>query len=91
MKAVKANVEGLITTTAMNSITATVTNLIIFQGLQATFLTNTVGAVLMAKHFGDLLKKGTGGFGKAGKDPHKSILVNMSAKVGSITDNGKYR
>ena len=60
-----------------------------FQGLQTTFGTNTVGALLMAKHFADLMKKGTGAFGQSGNGEHNSVLVNMSAKVGSITDNGK--
>lgn len=53
-------------------------------------LTNAVGPLVMAKNFGPLLQKGGGGFGTQGsKSNHKGILVNMSAKVGSIADNGK--
>jgi len=61
------------------------------EGLSTTFATNTVGPLLMAKYFQPLLAKGTGSFGLQGekaKDQHASVLVNMSAKVGSITDNG---
>ena len=41
----------------------------------------------MAKHFGAMLQKGSGRFGA--ENSHTGVLVNMSAKVGSITDNGK--
>merc|ERR1711893_554927 len=44
----------------------------------------------MAKYFQPLLTKGGGGFGSKSTDSkpqHSSVLVNMSAKVGSITDN----
>jgi len=61
------------------------------QGLIDTWATNTVGPLLMAKYFQPLLVKGTGSFGIQGekpKDQHASVLINMSAKVGSITDNG---
>ena len=46
---------------------------------------------MMAKHFCRLLQKGNGGFGMKtqSKGNHSAILVNMSAKVGSITDSGK--
>ena len=57
------------------------------QGLQDTFSTNTFGPLMMAKHFGGLLQKGSGSFGA--DDKHAGVLVNMSAKVGSITDNGR--
>ncbi|OWF49495.1 uncharacterized protein LOC110451712 [Mizuhopecten yessoensis] len=60
------------------------------KGLLETFDANTVGPLLMAKSFGPLLKSGTGYFGMKSADSkkqHASILVNMSAKVGSITDN----
>ena len=44
----------------------------------------------MAKHFGRLLQKGSGKFGADNdKSNHTGVLVNISAKVGSITDNGK--
>ena len=42
---------------------------------------------MMAKYFGGLLQKGSGSFGADNK--HSGVLVNMSAKVGSITDNGR--
>ena len=46
---------------------------------------------MMAKYFAPLLQKGQGVLGVQSSDYksfHASILVNMSAKVGSITDNG---
>jgi NAD(P)-dependent dehydrogenase (short-subunit alcohol dehydrogenase family) len=55
-----------------------------------TIATNTVGPLIMAKYFSPLLLKGNGEFGVPGnKTNHTAILVNISAKVGSITDNGK--
>ena len=55
-----------------------------------TIATNTVGPLMMAKYFSPLLLKGNGEFGVPGnKTNHTAILVNISAKVGSITDNGK--
>ncbi|XP_060075503.1 C-signal-like [Ylistrum balloti] len=60
------------------------------KGLMETFETNTAGPLLMAKHFAPLLKLGSGYFGikpADSKKQHCSVLVNMSAKVGSITDN----
>lgn len=42
----------------------------------------------MAKYFAPLLKKGNGDIGKQ-PSKHTGVLVNMSAKVGSITDNGE--
>lgn len=58
------------------------------EGLTQTLLTNTVGSLMMAKYFISLLQKGNGGFGTQNvKSSHTGILVNMSAKVGSITDN----
>lgn len=62
------------------------------QGLSLALSTNTIGPLLMAKHFVPLLLKGTGTFGAQSTDKskqHSAILINMSAKVGSITDNGK--
>ncbi|XP_013383167.1 uncharacterized protein LOC106153682 [Lingula anatina] len=61
------------------------------KGILDTFSTNTVGPLVMAKHFMPLLQKGSGNIGTQHPDPknqHKAVLVNMSAKVGSITDNG---
>ncbi|XP_007244642.3 C-factor [Astyanax mexicanus] len=60
------------------------------QGITATLATNTVGPLLMAKYFSPLLKKGTGAFGQQPEDKakqHSGVLVNMSARVGSIGDN----
>ncbi|XP_077992982.1 C-signal-like [Glandiceps talaboti] len=60
------------------------------QGLESTFSTNTFGPLLMAKYFGNMLKKGSGAFGKQGLEKghqHCGVLVNMSARVGSITEN----
>ena len=62
-----------------------------FQGLETTMRTNTIGPLMMAKYFAPLLQKGQGVVGIQSADYksfHASILVNMSAKVGSITDNG---
>ncbi|RUS83407.1 hypothetical protein EGW08_008828 [Elysia chlorotica] len=56
-----------------------------------TFQTNTVGPLMVAKHFAKLMSKGEGLIGTQsgdGSQMHASVLVNMSAKVGSITDNG---
>ena len=61
---------------------------ILFQGLLDTLAVNSVGPLLMAKHFSPLLTKGTGEFGYQDGKKHKAVIVNMSAKVGSITDNG---
>lgn len=61
------------------------------EGLLSTFSTNTVGPLLMAKHFSPMLLKGQGLVGQQAADPkarHSSVIVNMSAKVGSIGDNG---
>ncbi|XP_073451279.1 uncharacterized protein [Aquarana catesbeiana] len=61
------------------------------EGLSLALSTNTIGPLLMAKHFVPLLLKGTGTFGAQSTDKskqHSAILINMSAKVGSITDNG---
>ncbi|XP_072025772.1 C-signal-like [Amphiura filiformis] len=59
-------------------------------GLLDTFSTNTIGPLLMAKYFAPLLAKGSGSFGQPSEDQkkkHTGVLVNMSARVGSITDN----
>ena len=59
------------------------------QALIDTLNLNSVGPLLMAKHFAPLLQKGQGQFGSCDKHQVSGVLVNMSAKVGSITDNGK--
>ncbi|KAL4232315.1 hypothetical protein ACF0H5_009886 [Mactra antiquata] len=61
------------------------------EGLQNTCSINAFGPLLMGKHFGKLLMKGSGSFGvqsENSKEQHNGILINISAKVGSITDNG---
>ncbi|KAJ8026298.1 hypothetical protein HOLleu_34104 [Holothuria leucospilota] len=61
------------------------------QGLNTTFLTNAFGPLLVAKYFSPMLAAGSGSFGiqsENAKERHSGILVNMSARVGSITDNG---
>ncbi|XP_056386109.1 1-hydroxy-2-glutathionyl-2-methyl-3-butene dehydrogenase-like isoform X2 [Hyla sarda] len=60
-------------------------------GLSLALATNTIGPLLMAKYFSPLLLKGRGAFGAQSSDrskQHNGIIVNMSAKVGSISDNG---
>lgn len=57
----------------------------------STIHTNAVGPLLMAKQFSPLLLNGDGLVGVRSTDPssqHCGIIANMSAKVGSITDNG---
>lgn len=47
----------------------------------------------MAKYFAPLLQKGTGAFGQQPPEKdkqHSGIMVNMTARVGSIGDNGLY-
>ncbi|KAM9365540.1 C-signal-like [Pholidichthys leucotaenia] len=61
------------------------------QGLISTLTTNTVGPLVMTKYFSPLLLKGGGGFGQQPADKakqHSGIIVNITAKVGSIGDNG---
>ncbi|XP_075697329.1 uncharacterized protein LOC142662926 [Rhinoderma darwinii] len=61
------------------------------EGLSLALATNTIGPLMMAKYFSPLLMKGRGAFGAQSSDEskrHNAILVNMSAKVGSISDNG---
>lgn len=54
-----------------------------------TFATNAMGPLLMAKYFGEHLTKGSGEFGQSPSEGHSGTLVNMSARVGSISDNGE--
>lgn len=64
-----------------------------FQGIISTLTTNTVGPLVMAKYFAPLLQKGGGGFGQQPAEKakqHSGIIVNITAKVGSIGDNGRY-
>nr|XP_060624735.1 C-signal-like [Anolis sagrei ordinatus] len=60
------------------------------QDLALTLATNSIGPLVVAKYFTPLLLNGTGAFGRQSTDPgkkHQAILVNMSARVGSIGDN----
>lgn len=61
------------------------------QGIISTLTTNTVGPLVMAKYFSPLLQKGGGAFGQQPPEKvkqHSGIIVNITAKVGSIGDNG---
>jgi len=61
------------------------------QGIISTLTTNTVGPLVMAKYFAPLLQRGGGGFGLQPPEKakqHSGIIVNITAKVGSIGDNG---
>ncbi|XP_056624035.1 C-factor [Triplophysa dalaica] len=60
------------------------------QGIISTLTTNTVGPLVMVKYFAPLLQMGTGAFGQQPQEKakqHSGIIVNMTAKVGSIGDN----
>ncbi|XP_010866313.1 C-factor [Esox lucius] len=60
------------------------------QGIISTLTTNTVGPLVMAKYFAPLLQKGSGAFGRQPPEKarqHSGIIVNITAKVGSIGDN----
>lgn len=60
------------------------------KGLKETFAVNTLGPLMMAKHFSPILMAGEGTIGQQAADPkrrHTAVLVNMSARVGSIGDN----
>ena len=60
------------------------------QGLKDTFDVNVFGPLMTSKYVGPLLKKGDGLIGsqKDEEKKHSGILVNMSARVGSISENG---
>ncbi|XP_042232506.1 C-factor-like isoform X2 [Homarus americanus] len=60
------------------------------KGLEETLAVNTLGPLMMAKHFSQHLMAGAGTIGHQTDDPkqhHAAVLVNMSARVGSIRDN----
>jgi len=57
-----------------------------FEDLQALYAINAAGPLVMARHFVPLLQKGSGAFG-APNPGHKSMLVNITARAGSIEDN----
>ncbi|KAL9934920.1 hypothetical protein V8E36_005996 [Tilletia maclaganii] len=64
-----------------------------------TFQINTFAPLLMYKHFSDLLPAKPNAFDSASSEdkdpaagllpPHSSILASLSARVGSIADNGR--
>ncbi|XP_013860639.1 C-factor isoform X2 [Austrofundulus limnaeus] len=61
------------------------------QDVISTFTTNAVGPLVMTRYFAPLLQKGSGGFGQQPAEKsqqHSGIIVNITAKVGSIGDNG---
>jgi NAD(P)-dependent dehydrogenase (short-subunit alcohol dehydrogenase family) len=58
----------------------------------ATLQLNTVGPLMMAKFFSPLLQKAEGVIGVQSpeyKSFHAGVLVNISAKTGSIAANGE--
>uniref|UniRef100_A0AAY4BV36 C-factor n=1 Tax=Denticeps clupeoides TaxID=299321 RepID=A0AAY4BV36_9TELE len=60
------------------------------EDVMATLTTNSVGPLLMAKYFCPLLQRGGGKFGQQHPEKakqHSGILINMTARVGSIGDN----
>jgi len=63
-----------------------------FEGLAATMATNAIGPLLIAKSVAPLLQKGNAGFSQQQqqqpKKDYRGVIVNMSARVGSIGDNG---
>ena len=61
-----------------------------FSALQETFLVNTFGPLMMARHFVPLLQRGEGLVGTQSakaKHQHSGLLAHISARVGSISDN----
>lgn len=63
-----------------------------------TYRVNTLGPLLLMKHFSDLLPKkrtqlaldgGQGGHGQGIRLPDHAVWLNMSARVGSVSDNKK--
>ncbi|EDO44347.1 predicted protein [Nematostella vectensis] len=56
------------------------------EALRETFSTNSIGPLLMAKHFGAMLANGDGTYG-CQDGSFRGTLVNISARVGSIGDN----
>jgi len=60
------------------------------EALRETFLVNTFGPLLMAKHMIPLLQRGNGLIGTQStksKNQHAGVLAHISARVGSISDN----
>ena len=63
-----------------------------FEGLAATMATNAVGPLIIAKSVAPLLQKGNAAFSQQqrllDKKDYRGVVVNMSARVGSIGENG---
>lgn len=63
-----------------------------FEGLAATMATNAIGPLIIAKSVAPLLQKGNAAFSPQqrllDKKDYRGVIVNMSARVGSIGDNG---
>lgn len=57
------------------------------EGLKKTFETNTIGPLLMSKYYSPLILKSGGFIGSQTEKKHTGILVNISARVSSISDN----
>jgi len=57
------------------------------EGLKKTFETNTIGPLLMAKYYSPLILKSKGSMGSQTDKKHTGILVNVTARVSSISDN----
>ena len=61
-----------------------------FSALHQTFLVNTFGPLMMARHFVPLLQRGQGMIGtqsSKAKNQHSGMLAHISARVGSVSDN----
>jgi len=52
-----------------------------------TFQTNTLGPMLLLKHFSPFLPRGATALQESDGLPKQAIWANMSARVGSISDN----
>ena len=63
-----------------------------FEGLAATMACNAIGPLLVAKSVAPLLQKGNAAFcppqQQQQKKDFRGVIVNVSARVGSIGDNG---
>lgn len=53
-----------------------------------TFQTNVIGPMLVIKHFSPLLPRRTSKLSPENGLPERAMWANMSARVGSISDNG---
>ena len=53
-----------------------------------TFRTNVLGPMMLIKHFSSFLPRKSTPLAQATNLPRQAVWANMSARVGSITDNG---